>query len=43
MYGFQRVFDDQLAVSCDLCHRPATIREKWLWPEKAMLEIVGRL
>ncbi len=32
-----------VAVSCKLSHRPATIRGKWLWPDKAMLEAVARL
>ena len=34
---------DPLATSCRLSHRPVTIRGKWLWPEKAMLEKVAAL
>lgn len=34
---------DALAVSCKLNRRPVTIRGKWLWPDKAMLELAGSL
>jgi hypothetical protein len=34
---------DPVAVSSELSHRPATIRGKWIWPDRAMLEVVGRL
>jgi hypothetical protein len=34
---------DPVAVSCRLSHRPATVRGKWLWPDKAMLERIGVL
>jgi hypothetical protein len=30
-------------VSCDLCQRPTTIYGKLVWPDKAMLEMVGRM
>lgn len=44
VYGVPNVMDlDPVAVSCKLSHRPATIRGKWLWPKKAMLERVGAL
>lgn len=41
--GSLRVVKQDLAVSCDLCHRPTSVYGKWLWPDKAMLEWVGRL
>jgi hypothetical protein len=31
---------DPLAVSCELSHRPTTIRGKSLWPDLVMLEAV---
>lgn len=34
---------DPIATSCKLSNRPATIRGKWLWPDKAMLEQVAAL
>ncbi len=34
---------DPVAVSCGLTHRPTAIKGKWLWPDKAMLELVNRL
>ncbi|MCL4492075.1 MAG: hypothetical protein M1510_09265 [Nitrospirae bacterium] len=34
---------DPVAVSYSLSHRPATVKGKWLWPDKAMLEKVGLL
>ena len=34
---------DPIAVSCKLSDRPATIRGKWIWPKKAMLEAVARI
>jgi hypothetical protein len=34
---------DPVAVSCKLSHRPATIYGKWVWPDKAMLELVAGL
>lgn len=34
---------DPLQASVELSHRPATVRGKWLWPEKAMLEKVSSL
>jgi hypothetical protein len=32
-----------LAISCELSHRPATIRGRWIWPDQLMLEAVARL
>ena len=44
LYNVPNVMElDPLAVSCDLCHRPTSVYGKWLWPDKAMLEWVGRL
>ena len=34
---------DPIAMSCELSDRPATIYGKWLWPQKAMLEMVASL
>jgi len=34
---------DPLAVSCRLNGRPATVRGKLVWPDKAMLERVAAL
>lgn len=34
---------DPVTMSAELSHRPATIRGKWLWPEKAMLERIAAL
>jgi hypothetical protein len=34
---------DPLATSCELSDRPATIRGKWVRPEKAMLDLIGVL
>jgi hypothetical protein len=34
---------DPVAVSCRLSHRPATVHGKWLWPDKAMLGLIGAL
>ena len=44
LYGVPNVMDlDPLAVSRWLNERPSTIRGKWIWPDKAMLETVGTL
>lgn len=43
MHGTNVMEFDPIATSCRLCHRPVTIRGKWLWPEKAMLEKVAAL
>jgi hypothetical protein len=32
---------DPVAASCQLNERPTTIRGKWLWPRKVMLEIIA--
>ncbi len=34
---------DPVAVSCDLTKRPTAIKGKWLWPDKAMLDLVNKL
>ncbi|OBS08174.1 DUF6933 domain-containing protein [Acidihalobacter prosperus] len=34
---------DPVALSCRLNERPTTIRGKWLWPRKVMLEAVAAL
>ena len=34
---------EPIAMSCELSDRPATICGKWLWPQKAMLEMVASL
>ena len=34
---------EPIAMSCELSDRPATIYGKWLWPQKAMLEMVASL
>ncbi len=34
---------DPLEISCRLNDRPATVFGKWLWPGKAMLELVSAL
>ncbi|MFQ5661518.1 MAG: hypothetical protein ACE5GZ_13955 [Gammaproteobacteria bacterium] len=34
---------DPLAVSCDLNHRPATVKGVWIWPDKMMLEAVAAI
>ena len=40
-YQAPNVMDlDPLAVSCRISHRPASVYGKWLWPDKAMLELV---
>lgn len=42
LYDVPNVMDlDPLAMSCRLNKRPATIRGKWVRPEKAMLEAVA--
>lgn len=44
LYDVPNVMDlNPLAVSCRLSDRPATVYGKVLWPQKAMLEAVGRL
>lgn len=44
VYDVPNVMDlDPVAVSCALNERPTTIRGKWLWPRKVMLEAVGAL
>jgi hypothetical protein len=44
LYDVANVMDlDPLAVSCDLCQRPTSVYGKWLWPDKAMLEMVAAL
>lgn len=44
LYQVPNVMDlDPVATSCELNHRPVTIRGKWLWPEQAMLEAVAGL
>lgn len=44
LYDVPNVMDlDPLAVSCDLCQRPTSVYGKWLWPDKAMLEMVAAL
>ena len=44
VYRARNVLDlDPIAVSCHISHRPATIRGKWIWPDRALLEIVHAL
>ncbi len=44
LYGVPNVMElDPLAVSCRLNERPATVYGKWVWPDKAMREVVARL
>jgi len=44
LYGVPNVMDlDPLAVSCRLNGRPATVRGKLVWPDKAMREAVAAL
>ena len=44
LYRVPNVMDlDPLAVSCRLNQRPTTVRGKWLWPDKAMNELVAAL
>ena len=44
LYDAPNVMDlDPLAMSCKLTDRPATMRGKWIRPDKMMLEAVARL
>jgi len=44
LYRVPNVMDlDPIAISCKLSDRPATIRGKWIWPQKAMLEAVAQI
>ena len=44
LYDVPNVMDlDPLAMSCRLNERPATIRGKWVHPERAMIEVVARI
>lgn len=44
VYQVSNVLDlDPLAVSCRLNERPATVRGKWIWPDRAMREAVAAL
>lgn len=44
LYDVPNVMDlDPLAVSCRLNERPTSVYGKWLWPDKAMAEVVAAL
>jgi len=44
VYRARNVLDlDPVAVSCHVSHRPATIRGKWIRPDRALLESVNAL